>query len=199
MTNLNALKMTDTMSVGKVINHLQKLNTNGVTAFVAGGWVRDYMNAVKPKDIDIFVVGNGVTVDELKSIDIDYFGITRTFGNSESSGNSGMREDVVGVVKYDDLDVDIVVMKAPTMEDVVNNFDVSICQIVGVLEGDTISVYATDDYLDWGRKGVIYHYTDIPTTENHLERVRKKYNVELTEILARKMPLVKIGELYERG
>lgn len=165
-------------------------------AFVAGGWVRDKMNCVEPKDVDIFVVGNGVSVESVKSINLDYFGITQTFGNSEGSGNSGMRDDVIGVLKYDDIDVDIVVMRSTTVDGVVSNFDVSICQVVGLLEGDKISVYATDDYLDWGRKDVIYQYIDILTTQRHLDRVRVKYDVELTPVDSRVQPLIKIGELY---
>lgn len=191
---LTMLDLVNELEVGQVIKHLKALNENpNHKAFVAGGWLRDVLNGVTPKDIDIFVVGENLTLDNVKSLNPTQFSMVRTMHNS---GNSNFRDDVIGVNQFPEHGVDVICMRVNTVEQVVENFDVSICQIAGVLNGDHIDVYATDDYLDWGRKHVIYQYTDIPTTDNHLDRVRAKYNVELTEATSKPVSLIKIGELH---
>lgn len=192
----NGLKIQQLKSYDDCLKLLKALNSQpGINAVVAGGWVRDKNNGIEPKDIDIFVMnGNRSFVSYTMEREGFYHDTPRYYGNYEECD---MRDDVEGVLKYKDYDLDIIFMEQDDVEDVILNFDVSVCQIWAQLEGDELVVYATQDYLDWIEKGIVYQYTDIPTTEDHLDRVREKFDVELTPKLSGDMVVVKLGVLDE--
>lgn len=165
---------------------LRDLKNCGYEAYVAGGFIRDILNGIAPKDVDVFITGQVDGSVSAKVLQRQHGG--RWFRNY---GDMDMRDDVHGVLKVDDT-LDIIMMESfkpnatligPNTYDIydtVKNFDVSICGCFGKLVGDGLEVYVTDDYLDWKDKGIIYHYTNIMTTQNHLDRIKNKFNVELT-------------------
>lgn len=192
----NGLQIQKLKSYDDCVKLLKSLNKQpGIDAVVAGGWVRDKLNGLEPKDIDIFVMdGNQQFVKYTMEREGFFHDTPRYYGNYE---NCDMRDDVEGVLKYKDYDLDIIFMEQLDIEEVVENFDVSVCQVWAVLEGDDLVMYASKDFMDWKEKGIIYQYTDIPTTEDHLNRVREKYDVELTPKLSGDMEVVKLGVLSE--
>lgn len=165
--------------IDTVTTILKRLNDYSIPGFVAGGWIRDMVNGIEPKDIDIFVPNGYETFHRQIRSCLMYEVIEhpRYYPNYQ---DFDMRDDVIGVLKYKQSDIDIIIMDHHSVEDIIFNFDVSVCQIYGKLGDSGIDVFASEDYLDWVQRGIIYKYTDIPTTENHLERVRSKFNVELT-------------------
>lgn len=167
---------------------------NSGKAVVAGGWVRDKLNGIEPKDMDIFVMsGNRDLIEHDLELN-GFYGNARYFGNYE---NCDMRDDVEGVLQYHRLGMDIVFMEQFDIEEVVENFDVSVCQIWAELEDDSLVVYASRDYMDYKERGIIYQYSDIPTTDDHLNRIRAKYGTELTQIKSHEVERVRIGVLNE--
>ena len=149
---------------------LKELRSRGLDAAICGGWIRDIDNNITPKDIDICVLG--VTEDSNPDIIIE--GETGTcFPNY---GGMNMRDDVACVIKYYNTDVDIIIMKPDTWEEVTGNFDVSICQIICKLDDDDVMhVFASDSYLGYKKGGPILRFLTIPTCDSHVQRVRDKF------------------------
>lgn len=166
------------INIDGVKNILNSLKVNGYTAYVAGGWIRDIDNGIEPKDVDFFVVDDIDYMDVRDCLVAD--GYVRMDASRYHSNYGGMRDDVDGVIKCHGSGIDVVMMNSGSIEDTCLNFDVSICQIYCKLDdnGDLV-VYVSKDYLDWVNDGIIYKYTNILTTENHLSRIKAKFNVDL--------------------
>lgn len=181
MSLLNILGTEPVKSFADCVNVLQTLKDGCIDGIVAGGWIRDKLNGVEPKDLDIFVLGEPDRHHvEVTMMNCDFHTWNDTphyYGNYE---NNDMRDDVVGVTKYKERDLDIIIMKQDSPIEVISNFDVSVCQLYGVLNDGKIDVYATADYMEFLDNGTIYEYTNIPTSEDHLDRVRAKYGKDLT-------------------
>lgn len=158
-----------------VIDLLSKLNTGGVSAYVAGGWLRDIDNGIIPKDADIFVCPSyqvEVPCEVIYAVTRDFEpGVVRTFHPNYEGGQ--MREDVDYVIKYG-KSYDVVVMKS-NIEDVIRNFDVSICQIYGYFNGDDIKVRVSNEYLEYKKNNVIFQYVNVKTTDDHTNRIKSKF------------------------
>lgn len=184
------------MDYNAAIEALKEVERHGFKAIIAGGWLRDRLNGVEAKDLDIFVLGvhNREDFPFSQQSYVALYDDMRYFGRYD---DSVMREDVLGVLKYKSKMIDHVLMKTYTAREVIYNFDVSVCQIWAELEGDRLKVYATQDYMDYVNYGIIYVYTNIPTCESHLERVRLKYNTELIPSTFNNSPIVDMGYLDE--
>ncbi len=182
------------------VNILQTLKEDCIDAIVAGGWIRDKLNGVEPNDLDIFVLGNPDRYEVEQAVSYCDFhqwnDCPKYYGNYN---DCDMRDDVVGVAKYKERDLDIIIMKQRCPIEVISNFDVSVCQLYGILNGDKIDVYASSDYMDFLNDGTVYEYTNIPTSEDHLDRVRAKYKTELTPkvIVPENVVVQKIGVISE--
>lgn len=147
---------------------LKYFEDENITAFIGGGWVRDEILGRKSKDIDVFVLNTDKDFKHLFTNDC------KVITNYE---NMVMRDDVFKLYQYPSLNVDILSMNNPTIEDVLENFDVSICQAVCILEDDKLVYKVSKDFMDYINKGIIYRYVNIPTSDNHLDRVKKKFNI----------------------
>ena len=183
------------------VNVLREINNiPGTQAYVAGGWVRDKLNGFEPKDIDIFVTGVSTHTEvrnRLMYAPGYFLEAPKYYGNYQECD---MREDVRGVLKYKDSELDIIFMSQLDIVHVIDNFDVSVCQVYGELNEDgEIDVYASKQYLDWIERGIIYRYTNVLTTQDHLDRVQHKFNTELTpiELEQGQLEVVKIGTIYD--
>lgn len=163
-------------SVEGIIEFIESLKAKGMKGFLAGGWLRDQDNGIDTKDVDIFIVD----ADDSTRWDVSpMISYTKYYGNY---GECEMRDDVVGVLQSEKNGVDVVMMEQDCIVEIINNFDVSICQIYGEVIDGKLEVYASKEYLDWKEKGIIYQYTDIPTSQDHIDRVEAKFNVKLTPI-----------------
>jgi len=164
-----------------IIMFLESLKAKGITAYLAGGWLRDQDNGIETKDVDIFLTGSdhGVRwkVEDMLHYDSSYYG---------NYNKCDMRDDVIGVLKSEKQGVDVILMEQESIVDIIDNFDTSICQIYGELVDSKLKVYASKEYLDWKDKGIIYAYIDIPTSQDHLDRVEAKFNVKMTPIDSKK-------------
>lgn len=184
---------------------LKRLEQCNEDVFLAGGCIRDYYFNKPIKDYDIFVLNkNNYCELELHSI---YDKNNLTFHTSKFYRNyedGVMRDDVHGVyqkINWDldfsiTLDVDYIVMRSSSIEETIFNFDTSICQCYGVLEGDELVYYASEDFLEYERNNVIYFYPDIETCDGHIARVKKKFpNAIYKEKLSKDINrgIVKIG------
>jgi len=180
------------ITVGDCVEILQHLSDRGVTAFVAGGWLRDKDQGLSPKDLDIFILNPGGRCIKNIRVGDAILGSHDLFPNYPESP---MRSDVEYVMKYPNHDIDFIVMHSQTIHDVIEHFDLSICQIWGVLVDGHIDVYASKHYNEWNNNKIIYRYTDIPTCDAHLNRVKRKFGVEFTKVVSGDFEAVKIGEL----
>lgn len=153
----------------EVLKHAKR---QGVTAFIGGGFVRDTLLKREPKDIDIFVLSCSPF---FKLFNLPY----SVYGSHTSSGGSGdnLREDVTMVEKYEMSDLDIIYLDQPTIESACYNFDMSICQCYAILSEDESDLvyYVTSDWFSYYTDKIIYQYSNIQTTESHVERVKQKY------------------------
>ncbi len=179
----------------KAKTQLEILERMGLEVYIAGGFVRDILNGIEPKDIDIFVIGSDGSkcATTVATINDQY----QESGCSwyTNYGNSVVREEVQSIFKVgEELDIVFMqpsyyhqigflnfVVKNYEITDAVLDFDVSICGCYAELneEGD-LDIFVTEDYMDWVDKGVIYRYTNIPTTDGHLQRVADKFKTPLT-------------------
>lgn len=149
---------------------LEILGDAGFDAAIAGGWVRDIDNNIQPKDVDICILGD---VDEDS---LPYLGLTDTGSWYPNYGGMRMRDDVKGVIKYDMDDVDIILMKPHSWEQVTGNFDVSVCQILAKLNSrGELEVYASDSYKAFKNGAPILRFLTVPTCDSHVQRVRDKF------------------------
>ena len=167
---------------------LTDLRSIGFKAFVAGGYVRDKLLGKETKDIDIFVLQD---YTRYWSTVLDMFGMkdrARVIGNY---GDMCFREDVEVLIKVDNLNLDILHMKSETIEDVLINFDTSICQCYGVVEDGRLVYYVSEDFMDYINNNIVYKYTNIPTTDDHLKRVKAKIGVEFTDKVSESIELIK--------
>lgn len=176
--------------VDGIIKYLEDLESKGITGYLAGGWLRDNDNNIPTKDVDIFITNSDhdtrFEIEDMLHYKAKYHG---------NYGDSDMRDDVVGVVCSERQGVDVVLMEQDSIVDIIDNFDVSICQIYAELVDGKLEVYASKEYLDWKEKGIIYSYTNIPTSQDHIDRVEAKFKVELTPIDSNKnkIEMVHVG------
>lgn len=149
---------------------LTKLQDKGLTAFIAGGWARDTILGKEPKDMDVFVLNN-LSTNKLDEVFDSHCTIIH------NSQYLKMRDEVIALYKYDNLNLDVLLMSNPTIEYVLENFDVSICQAICVLENDKLVYKVSKDFMDYINNRIIYRYTNIPTSDDHLYRVKRKFNI----------------------
>lgn len=154
----------------QVVDILSKAKEQGLCAFVSGGFVRDTILNKPIKDIDIFILP---TPDNFLSLDLP-----ATYGSFRNIGGSGsnIREDVVGIQQYLQSKVDIIYLQQESPESSCYNFDCSICQCYAVLnDNGELEIRVSKDFMDYVNNNIIYLYSDIQTTDNHINRIRDKY------------------------
>lgn len=153
----------------EVLKHAKR---QGVTAFIGGGFVRDALLKREPKDIDIFVLNS-----QNLSLNLDF--PSGVYGTPKHIGGSGdnLRKDVIGIEKYEDSDLDIIYLNQPDIKSACYNFDMSICQCYAILSDDEsdLEYYVTLDWYSYYTDKIIYQYSNIQTTEGHVDRVKQKY------------------------
>ena len=177
-----------------ILKLLKDYQSAGLNAFVAGGYVRDAILNKPQKDIDMFVIGDfdENKIDTAHSIKPNRWGLlTKPYYKIKNYSNMNIREDVLEIYKFDDLNIDVMVMNCSTIEQVLGNFDLSICQCACVLEGDELVYKVSEDFLDYIKSGTIYRYIDIDTHDNHLDRMKDKFGVDsFTEVNSKPIKLM---------
>jgi len=168
---------------------LQGLKKKNLDAYIAGGYTRDAILNRSPKDLDIFIVNSdNYTKEDLEQI--------YTAENSPFSGcrffpnylDSHLRDDVFCVYKDDVNCIDYIIMNTTTIEEVIFNFDASICQCYAKLEDGKLNYYVSGRFKHYQQTGIIEVYTDVPSTEDHIERLKSKFpKAILQKTLARDM------------
>lgn len=189
--------------LGEVKDILIKLHNLGLKAYVAGGFVRDYLNGITPKDIDVFVIGNVHQDDYLKQELLNTFGVGKWYKNYNTMD---MRDDVISLLKIDSIDLDIIFMKyykgdnifyldKYSIIDTIRNFDVSLCQCYIQLNNGELEFYVSEDYMDWKNNKICYRYIDVETTDNHLDRVKAKFGIDsfVEKCKNKDLKVVKVG------
>lgn len=157
------------------IKILKTFKYHNIDAFISGGWLRDNLNNIIPKDLDIFINNSELIYDIMSCFDkTEYKSYPETYSNHLYSN---MREDVISVIKYEELNLDFIIMKNTTCEGVVSNFDTSICQIYAKLSDDekTLDVFVSNEFLEYIKNRIIYLYTNIDTSEDHINRIKSKF------------------------
>lgn len=138
---------------------------------LAGGCIRDLVLGKEDeiKDYDIFLKESELRVDLPVEVFGNYKFIPRT---------RNMREEVVGVKKYYDYNIDVVIHSCNDIRELVSTFDASICQ--AWVEKDTYEgvncVYCSWDFLAYLVHEQWFYYVDI-LTNDHLWRMVKKHGV----------------------
>lgn len=164
-----------------ILDVLAKAKQQGVNAFLGGGWVRDTLLGKTPKDVDIFVLGEQSTFLTKyfpKHVTHHPLDVGASYGKSVDYGGSGdsIREDVDKIEKYDIGDLDIIYMKHSTILSACSSFDSSICQCYAILDEEgNLCYYVSDDFKEYEDNNTIYFYSDIQTTEGHIERIKSKF------------------------
>ena len=193
---------TDVQKIRETLIYLRDMDLEGA---VAGGWLRDIDNGFAPKDIDVFVLDECHNLAIEQELPGDYYWYLN-YG--------AMRDDVVGVLKQVQFDldpfmnpdseypnmIDVVMMKSDSWNAVTANFDVSVCQILCKLEGEELVVYASKSYNKFKEGGRIKRFLEVPTCDNHIARVREKFNQPMQQVqTGTDSSLVRIGVLTEGG
>ncbi len=162
----------------EVIETLTKLlKSLGYKAIVGGGWIRDVLNGVEPRDIDIFLLNESSE----EAIDEELIKGLHRFGTSTKTirkyGNCKMREDVNFVIKCSEFNADIISVKGDIYE-TISSFDTSICQVFGYVVCGKLYVFSSDDYQCWKSDNVVLRYEDLDTRDDHLDRLSRKYKFD---------------------
>lgn len=186
-------------------------------AAICGGYLRDLDHGIESKDIDIFLLAQEVddichTVLEPLDLFLQAGGLVATSFEDEnglptrspqvffnSASGSNMRDDVIGVKKYYEEELDFVVMQADNWPQITKNFDVSICQIVCRLEEGKLNIYASDSYMAHKKgEGEILRFYPVPTCDSHVARIKAKFG-KVTGVYTTDDTLNLVGELTEEG
>ncbi len=174
----------DKVKIKKLLGQLNKGSTG--KAYVAGGWVRDYLLGRTPKDIDIFIetlptnfLGVFFEGSPMPPSDIDkrLSGIDNPFILSETYVEGcSLRDDVSCLVKYDSYGLDVISMKTP-LKAFMANFDMSICCAYGDYDEktDEVSLYASEDFIQFTKDKTIYQYSCVDQRQDHVDRLKAKF------------------------
>lgn len=173
--NINKLPLyNNTIDLMMLLNGVN-LNKKYMGVYLAGGYLRDIEHSIIPKDSDIFICP---MTDKQIRYTADIQQPTRTFLPRRRryiyyNYGAGMRKDVNYIVKYG-CKYDVIVMHTG-IEDVIRNFDMSICQIYGYIEDGELLVKTTHQYEDYKTNKIIWIYEDIETTASHINRITAKF------------------------
>lgn len=147
---------------------LIRLKNLGMDAVVAGGYVRDNILGKNIKDVDYFILN---CEERERDIELELSDIESEYDNY---GNMNVRDDVLKIIKTKDGD-DYICMK-DDLHSTLRNFDCSICQACIFVDArDNLQVRVSKDFMDYILSNTIYFYSDIKTSESHIERVRDKF------------------------
>lgn len=200
---------------------LSGLQEKDITAAIAGGYLRDLDHGIESKDLDIFVLSNGAefvrercVVDGVledggfldEPVESGLFTFEKQQGFENSASGSNMRDDVIGVKKYYDHELDFVFMDALSFNHVSANFDANVCQIVCRLDFDThlpleerkLQIFASDSYISHKRGGNVMRFLEVPTCDGHIERIRAKFGM-ISWADGIDQTLTQVGEITEEG
>lgn len=155
---------------------LEIFDDNGFPeVFVGGGWVRDVVSGVTPRDIDIFVKDYHIDNDpHMEDVLRGAFWCDPKY--MPNYENSSFREDVNFVLNIPSHEVDIISVKGD-MRETISKFDTSICQIAAKLVDGELVVSCTKDFESWANDGEIYRYVDLVTREAHLDKIKDKFGI----------------------
>lgn len=163
--------------------------------FIGGGWVRDVLFGIIPKDIDVFLAYR------TDNFAYEPTNLPNNFKMKVclNADYGAFRDGVLYLEKFEDIyandttdvgtTVDILhmlssgVVSNSAINDIVSGFDCSICQVYAKVEliGDMISsqdglcFYVSSHFLEGYKNRVIYHYEDIPVREDHRDRMIAKF------------------------
>ena len=199
IVSLNTIYIESPIRKGSGLTDLDKLialakECERLGAYLAGGCVRDYLllPGTKAKDYDIFIsntLGNGTYVN------------TSLFGQgyrvSDDFISNKTRDEVLAVDKYDHVNVDVILMDKSTVEGMIATFDSSICQVwLEVVDGHTV-VMCSPDFLHYLVTGDWILYTDIETSQSHVDRLIAKFGVHSIEMESSTFSGIKLGRLSD--
>lgn len=167
----------------QVVDILSEAKEQGLYAFVSGGFVRDTILGKPIKDIDVFVLhGKRYKFESIDTVLPDVSAnnlmLPLKYGNYRTIGGSGtnIREDVLNIEQYPYSQVDVIYLNHITPENACYNFDCSICQCYAILnDNGELEIRVSKDFMDYVNNNIIYLYSDIQTTDSHIDRVKNKY------------------------
>lgn len=173
--------MLNVEQVKELLTIVNELADGEFTAYVAGGYLRDTLNGIQPKDIDIMVVPTGygdawdfesLVVDEL------YGYRTTKLLLDECQYMSDMKKrGVCGLFmgNYKDIEVQFIVYnRALTQEEVTLDMDINLCQITMGADGIVIE---SDNFVTGFADSVIslHHEYSEKREKERLDRMLAKY------------------------
>lgn len=162
---------------------LRRLQKSSFPACVAGGWGRDILLGVAPKDIDVFVspLYLSLETEEVVKLQVTAKDMQEVFQeksevvvlDADYLTESNIRSDVEALIKFEL--VDIICMKT-SLQETISNFDCSVCQCCVILtEAGDLEFTVSEDFLEFLKSGVIYTYSHTPVREDHKLRLSMKY------------------------
>lgn len=108
---------------------------------------------------------------------------------------SNVRDNVNSITKFNNGLLDLVFCKETCVRDIVKAFDSSICQAwIEHSPCGTPHLYVSKDFLDYAIFRKWYVYEDVPTTQNHLDRLVAKFGPYKTKPTC-KMKVYDMGDL----
>lgn len=174
MTDIDIVQVQE--QLGTIFKVLEIFDDHGLSeVFVGGGWVRDVVSGITPRDIDIFVKDYDIADDwKVEKELLGAFWCDPKY--MPSYENSSFRDDVNFVLNIPSHELDIISVKGD-MRETVSKFDTSICQIAAKLVDGELVVSCTKDFEAWADDGEIYQYIDLVTREAHLDKIKNKFGV----------------------
>ena len=162
------------VALDKIIAQVTAI-TNSRAVVVAGGCLRDSVNGVPIKDIDVFVRSDVDAHTFLTLLSLEYPGAKIQFNLSYSSSEIHMVYDLG--VDVDGSPVQLIQLKnGDTIEEITNRIDIGLCQISYGPNGLYYTGAFLQDFLNNTFTVVnCREESAVARTEGRIERLSKKY------------------------
>lgn len=167
--------------VRQILEHVEKESNGDFKCYVSGGYLRDIMNGITPKDVDVMVIP---TIEDFfewhdleEVLDSTEFHCERSL-RDECKYMSDMKErGVCGLFlgEYNSVEVQFILYNnVLTQQELTEDMDINICQISMASDG---TIVESDNFVEGfaTNKLTIHHEYDEARAEKRIERMIEKY------------------------
>lgn len=173
--------MFDSAQVCEIMKHIEDISDDTVKLYVAGGYLRDTMNGLPPKDVDIMVVPNkGESVDAWDMSGIlgcTEFHVRKEWLEECQYMSDMQKRGVVGLImgEYNGVEVQFILYDDyMTQEQVTHDMDINICQIT--MDSDS-NVVESDNFVAGfaNNEITLHHEYSEKRKQSRIDRMVAKY------------------------
>jgi hypothetical protein len=154
---------------------LQAINSKFPGAVIAGGYVRDTVLGVEPKDIDVYIHAPGDAWETEAALrEAVQAHTTEMLGSSGETTDTDFRERLTAVFKVyrtAEANIDVLFFNEPIAPDASNvlaSFDVALCQAAMLPNGEIVSTPGFKSDVAWNELTIL-------RASDHAERLVGKF------------------------